>query len=128
MAMRPGILHNKLNPNTETAHINEDEIDVLLDMVPDGNFKAADFFAQRGGAVVIRLQPVSSSDIELLDAYMAVVARLGEFSGDFSQAFADGDISANEFEQLQADANVVIASLLEMLARVGQMVPAGKRG
>lgn len=116
------VLQNKLNPNMETHHMNEDNIELMLDIIPDGNFLAAQFFARKGNGIVIHLIETGSSDMELLDCFIRAVNELGEFGAEFQRDFADGRITGREFERIVKESDEAIAAILELRERIGQMV------
>lgn len=121
MGEREKVLQNKLNPNMDTHHMNEDDIELMLDLA-DANRRAAEFFAHKSNCVVIPLIDAESTDMELLDAFLNVVRDLGEFSGEFQRDWADGKIDQREFNRLTKDTDDVIAHLLELRERIGQLV------
>jgi hypothetical protein len=121
MGKSPVILNNKLNANCDTNHLTVDDAELLLDFT-NANKRAAEFFAGKAGCAVIQLPVGITSDMALLDGYMRVVSELGEFSTEFQKDFEDGVIDPKEFSRLESEAEQVIASLLEMVARISVMV------
>lgn len=121
MGKSPVILNNKLNAGCDHNHLTVDDAELLLDFT-EGNRHAAEYFAHKANCAVIPLISASSSDIELLDAFMNVIRELGEFSAEFQRDWADGKIDQKEFIRLTADSDEVIACLLELRERIGQMV------
>lgn len=121
MAKNVTTLQNKLNPNYPSHGINADEIEQILDL-SDSNKAAAEFFAAKVGCVVFQPSEQQCSDIELLDAFMQVLQELGEFSAEFKQDFSDGNISQEEFDRIVKESDDVIARLLELRSRIGQLV------
>jgi hypothetical protein len=62
------------------------------------------------------------SDIELLDAYTAMVEDEGTFAKDFREALKDGKITQEEFERLRDDMRREQAHEMELLARIESMI------
>lgn len=121
MGIREKVLQNKLNPNMETHHMTEDEIELMLDFA-DANRRVAQFFADKSDCLVIAMAPATSSDMELLDAYIHAVKKLAEFGAEFQSDFADGRIDNIEFARITRESDAAITAILELRERIGQMV------
>lgn len=121
MGKNKTVLQHKLDPDYPSHAINADEIERIIDLTHT-NRQAAEFFAGKADCVVIAMLACAGSDMELLDSFMQVVAQLGEFSAEFQRDWADGRIDAREFARLTKESDDVIARLLELRNRIGQMV------
>lgn len=83
----------------------------------------AEAIAHESGGVFIPIQSFDGiADIELLDAYTAMVEDQGKFASDFRAALKDGKIMSAEFKQLRDDIRKQQAHEMEMLARIESMV------
>lgn len=119
------LLLNKLNPNISTNHTSVREMEQIVD-ITDKNLEAAQFFAAKANAVVIPLMVCDGSDMALLDGFMEVVKELGEFSAEFQKDWADGRITAREFQRLKAKAFDVQARMFAHVNRIEQIVEQPK--
>jgi hypothetical protein len=125
MKKNPTVLQHKLNPNNTTHGINADEIEEMLDFT-DGNMAAAEHFAAKVGAVVVRLTGTPMSDMELLDEFLSAVRELGEFSSVFQNSFADGRITPEEFKKIKKEAQDVQRQLATCVQRIESLVEKPK--
>jgi hypothetical protein len=125
MGKNTTVLQHKLNPNNTTHGINADEIEEVLDFT-DGNMAAAEYFATKVGAVVVRLTEAPLSDMELLDEFMSALKELGEFSSVFQNSFADGRITPDEFKKIKKEALDVQRQLATCLQRIEALVEKPK--
>lgn len=83
----------------------------------------ADAVAQESGGVFISIERFDGiADIELLDAYMAVVEASGKFAADFRESFKDGVIKREELDRMREDIRAQQAREMELLARIESMV------
>lgn len=116
------VLSSKLNPNTDTHHLNIEELDMLADFT-NSNLELAEYFAAKGNAVVVPFPVVpDDGDMGLLDGYMAIMKELGELSSTFQSAYADGNITEREFEQINHEASDVIAKALAFVGSIKRVV------
>lgn len=58
------------------------------------------------------------ADMELLDAYTAMVVDEGRFAADFREALSDRKISRHEYEKLREDLHDQQRHEMELLARI----------
>lgn len=121
MGKNPTVLQHKLNPNTTTHGVMANEAEQIIDLT-DSNLSAAEYFAAKADAIVIRIVACNGSDTELLDAFMDVVRELGTFSAEFQRDWADGRITAREFRSLTKEAVRLQTKILGFMARVEQLV------
>ncbi len=89
----------------------------------------AEEVARESGGVFIAIPEFNGvSDIELLDAYTAMVQAEGKFAEDFRAAIRDGIIIPEEFALLKKDMQQKQAHEMELLARIESMVVVSKTG
>jgi hypothetical protein len=118
MGLSAQTLTNSLNVNSETHNLNIARFEMLVDFA-NGNFKAAEYFAQKENAVVVQLPAaLDLGDMNLLDAYMKCVEGQGEIAYSFRKAWADGRISAQEFTEIKAETIRNIGYQLAFLAAI----------
>lgn len=115
------VLRNKLNPNSESHHLNIEEFEMMVDF-SNKNLDVAEFFAAKCSAVVVQLPDLPESDMEILDGFMSAMKELGEVSAAFQKAYSDGDISKREFGDISSEIDDVLAKLLEFKASVKRIV------
>lgn len=116
------VLTNKLNPNSETHHLTITELETLADFT-NANIAIAEYFAHKANAVVVPLPLVpDESDMGLLDGYMAIMKEMGDLASRFQTAYADGDITTKEFEQIEAEVVDVQSKLLSFQAQIKRVV------
>ncbi len=83
----------------------------------------AEEVARESNGVFIPIQQFDGiSDIELLDAYTAMVEDEGKFASHFREFLRDGKIEPHEYEQLEQDMRERQAHEMELLARIKSMV------
>jgi len=114
------VLINKLNPNCGTHSLLAREFEQIVDFTGT-NLEAADYFAAKVGALVVRLDAFAGSDLELLDAFMSVMKELGELSAEFQKDYADGNISADDLHRISKEARDVHMRLCAFVMRVEQI-------
>lgn len=115
------VLRNKLNPNSETHHLNIEEFEMMLDFA-NRNQDAAEYFAAKAGGVFMKVPDVPESDLGLLDLFMGTTKELGDVASAFQSAYADGNYTNKEYQALSIEVDEVIARLLEFKAGVKRVV------
>lgn len=123
MAKGEKVMGNKLNPNCTTHDLGaKHELEMLLDFT-NGNLDAAEYFAAKANAVVMKLPDLPEmSDMALLDSFMQIMKELGEVSAAFQLAYADGNINKREFECIAAEIEDVFTRLFEFKAGVERVM------
>lgn len=121
MARGDVVLRNKLNPNSETHHLNIEEFEMMLDFA-NRNQDAAEYFAAKAGGVFMKVPDVPESDLGLLDLFMGTTKELGDVASAFQSAYADGNYTNKEYDALSVEVDEVIARLLEFKAGVKRVV------
>lgn len=115
------VLRNKLNPNSESHHLNIEEFEMMVDFA-NKNFDVAEYFAAKAHSVVVQMPELPESDMALLDVFMGAMKELGEVSAAFQKSYADGDITSREFSEISNEVDDVIAKLLEFKSAVKRVV------
>jgi len=115
------VLRNKLNPNSESHHLNIEEFEMMVDFA-NKNFDVAEYFATKAHSVVVQMPELPESDMALLDVFMGAMKELGEVSAAFQKSYADGDITSREFSEISNEVDDVIAKLLEFKSAVKRVV------
>lgn len=121
MARGDVVLRNKLNPNSETHHLNIEEFEMMLDFA-NRNQDAAEYFAAKAGGVFMKVPDVPESDLGLLDLFMGTTKELGDVASAFQSAYADGNYTNKEYDALSVEVDEVIARLLKFKAGVKRVV------
>jgi hypothetical protein len=115
------VLRNKLNPNSETHHLNIEEFETMVDFA-DRNEDVAEYWSAKAGGVFMKLPNIPESDMGLLDLFMGTMKELGDVSQSFQTSYADGVYTNKEFDALSIEVDEVIAKLLEFKAGVKRVV------
>lgn len=119
--MSPAILRGKVNPKDDSHHLTLDEAMRMMALTGDVRILLA--MASELGHVCIPVPDFCGiADIELLDAYTAMVQDKGVFAADFREALRDGKITRAEYEKLLGDVRTQQAHEMELLARIESMV------
>lgn len=121
MGVSRNVLQNKLNPSVEYHKLTLDEAMRLQALT--GDHRILNAMADQVGYVCIKLPEFEGvADVELLDAYMQIVADAGAFANDFRDALADRAITRQEYELLRDDLHKQQAHELELLARIESLI------
>ena len=124
LGMSAAILRNKVNPNNTTHHLTLAEAQRMMTLT--GDCRILDAQAQELRKVCIDVPDFNGvADIELLDAYTAMVADEGRFASDFRGALRDGKITGVEFERLRDDIHAQQVHQMELLARIESLIVEG---
>ncbi len=115
------VLRNKLNPNSESHHLNIEGFETMVDFA-NRNQDVAEFWSAKAGGVFVRVPDVQDSDLGLLDLFMGTMKELGDVSSTFQTSYADGNYTHKEFAALEIEVDEVIAKLLEFKAGVKRVV------
>ena len=120
MQKAPRTLQNALNPNmAETHRISEPDVERLLDFIPHGNLQAAEYFAGKSGAVVVQLPEMPDlGDMALLDEFLGLVKKIGDFSAEFQRDYADGKIDQKELRRIAKEAATVHVRLVGLMHHI----------
>lgn len=111
------VLRSKLNPNSESHHLNIEEFEMMVDFA-NRNLDVAEYFASKVNAVVVVMPAAPEGDMALLDLFMGAMKELGEVSAEFQKSYADGNITSKEFARISEEIDDVLEKLLEFKAAV----------
>jgi hypothetical protein len=104
-------LINKLNPDGTTDITNIDDFERISDRLRI-NIDIARHFAAKDNGVVVVMPTVAEGDMALLDDFMAIAKEIGEVSARFQQAFADGELTDQEFSAVEDEIDEAVQALL----------------
>lgn len=117
LGMSKNVLQNKINPSQDHHKVTLAESMKIQQLT--GDMRILHAMAEELGFICIPGGNFAGvSDQALLDLFNEEYAALGKFSGDFREAFADGEISRAECEQLRADVYRIKSVLAEIMARI----------
>ena len=71
---------------------------------------------------MIQLPQFQLGDMAILDGFLSVINKLGEFSKEFQKDWSDGEISKKEFNQLREDSLEVQKNLLVLISMIEELV------
>lgn len=80
--------------------------------------RIAEEFCRRSGGIFVPLDSRSATDTDVHQALLRVVTELGEDSSLISRVLADGAISSDEADAVDAEVDETIQALLQVKARV----------
>lgn len=121
IGMSKNILQNKVNPSQEHHKLTLD--DAMRMQAISGDTRILQAMAEELGFVCIPVPQFDGvADVELLDAYTAMVEDEGKFASDFRAALHGRGISSQEFEKLRADMHAQQQHEMELLARIESLV------
>jgi hypothetical protein len=127
MGMSPGVLYNKANSN-ETNHHKPTLADCVVLTNITGDKRIAQAFCHSVGGLYVQLPDLSDLST---DALLDHILRVGEEDGNFHSAIHssltdDNRISPAEYAVIEAEANNLMAAVLEALLRMKEMSGGGK--
>ncbi|MDA8093404.1 MAG: phage regulatory CII family protein [Betaproteobacteria bacterium] len=121
LGMSPNVLQNKVNPSQEYHKLTLAE--ALKIQAVTGDIRILRAMAEDLGFVCVPIPSFDGvADMELLDAYTAMVEDEGQFASDFRSAMRERSISRKEFERLRADIHQQQTHEVELLARIESLV------
>jgi hypothetical protein len=104
-------LINKLNPDGSIDSLNITDFENIVNRLKF-NFEIAQHFAAPINAIVVRMPTVPEGDLALLDDFMAIAREIGDISAKFQLAYADGKITALEYETVEIEVKQAVGALL----------------
>lgn len=116
----PGVLHNKFSEAMPHYEITVREALALAMGLPGTGFIEA--MCSQFNGVFLTLPPGSPGEDDVLQAYLAIVAQMGDLSREFTEARADGIIEPDEFRALKLRAYRTVAAIMHLLAELETMV------
>jgi len=117
LGMNPGALSNKVNPTLDSHHLTVDEAVAIQNVAADRRIIEAEAAALDGVFIQLRA-PDCISDVELLNAYAAYHAEIGETAGALRDALADGRIERAEYERVRQECFEDAAAMFALLHRL----------
>ena len=121
MGKNPGTFSNKANPAMPTHQFRGSELIEIINFTHDHRILHA--IAQACNHVCIELEDHSQvSDLQLLDAYAAYHAEIGDTAQVIRQAFADGQITREEFATIDREMHEDISAMYALRARLEALV------
>lgn len=120
VSLDAAVLRNKVNPKNTTHHLRLDEAVRLQGVSGDHRICRA-MNEELGYLPPIPRVDVAVSDAALLETYTRLMSELGDFSGKFHQALADGKLTSREIDGLQAEMLEFFAAGEELLNRARQI-------
>lgn len=117
-----GVLYNKLNPYSETNHLQLREA-VFLTAKTDDNRILEAWCTARGG-VFVPLPANVECDEELSDQLLTLNEQLGAALAEVKAARADGVITAQEFAVIATECSKTVRELLALKTVVQSQVRA----
>lgn len=118
--MNPAVLRSKVDLNVSTHHLRLDESVTIQSVTGDHRICRA-MNEELGYLPPIPRVDVAVSDAALLETYTRLMSELGDFSGKFHQALADGKLTSREIDGLQAEMLEFFAAGEELLSRARQI-------
>jgi hypothetical protein len=117
-----GVIDNKANPNASTPHLPTLP-DVMVWQAMTQDFRILKTMANALGHVAIPLPDMSRlSDAALLELFLRVDVKGGEFSAAVHRALSDAQFSALEFARIEDEAFEYVAAILEAMGRIRGLV------
>lgn len=116
----PQVLYNKFSDSMPGNELTGREERALAVAIASEHYVQA--VCAHFGGVFVRLPESALGDEDLLEAYMAIVSRMGELSSDLTRARADGVIDPSEFERLRQDGQSTMAAIQTLLSELETMV------
>jgi len=121
VGMRPGTLSNKVNPEIDTHHLTVDEAVAIQNAAGDCRILQAE--AAILNHAVIPLGDFSRvSDVELLDAYAVLHARIGGHAQAIRDTLMDGRVERNEVERVRHEFFEVVQAGFAFLMRLEGLI------
>jgi len=111
MDMKPGVLRNKVNPNSSTHHLTLAEADEMMGLTGDHRILQA-LAAQHGYALVRTELP--AVDGSLMSSVLAFLGASGAMSTALNGVLVKGQITKNASREIDALCADVQAALLTM--------------
>ena len=127
LGMVPAVLRNKVNPNNTTHHLTLAEAQRIIGITGDKRMLHA--LALSSGDLVIEgaLDDSPSSDMAIVEAMAALMARHGELGGAIHHAFTDGALTEDEMLRIEGVAYAMRKKVVRLVTRLRGMVEPGRR-
>ncbi|MGY1490743.1 phage regulatory CII family protein [Methylobacillus pratensis] len=121
MDKNPTVLMHKLNPNNTTHHLTAHELDALDDLT--GTTRIAEYFAHKHGFLLVQaLVPGDEHELPLMDHFMVVGEKLGNYCQEFREAYADREITKAEWKRIKRKGVELRQEIVALSNRIHLMV------
>lgn len=120
MGISASFLRTSVNPHNRDHSLSIERACQLMAITNDARILGA--MAEEVGYSIIKLPSFAVSDAAILESYTTMLAELGEFSGVFNQALADGKIDRKEFERMREEMTQAVAAALSLINRIEQLI------
>ena len=117
MGINYNTLRSKANANIDTHYFSGDELALLADLA--NTDEVAEYFADRRGLMCIKKPDFESlSDKEILDLFLDLQAKQGEWAREISKSMENGDIDWNELVAIRKEYDEFITAAAEVMNRL----------
>lgn len=117
MGKNPGTMRKKLLPNEDTHDLTVKELRKIVDYCDTDRIAQA--FADERGLMCIKKPDFESlSDKEILDLFLDLQAKQGEWAREISKSMENGDINWNELVAIRKEYDEFITAAAEVMNRL----------
>lgn len=117
MGKNPGTMRKKLLPNEDTHDLTVKELLKIIDYC--NTDRIAQAFADERGLMCIKKPDFESlSDKEILDLFLDLQAKQGEWAREISKSMENGDIDWNELVAIRKEYDEFITAAAEVMNRL----------
>lgn len=117
MGKNPGTMRKKLLPNEDTHDLTVKELRKIVDYCDTDRIAQA--FADERGLMCIKKPDFESlSDKEILDLFLDLQAKQGEWAREISKSMENGDIDWNELVAIRKEYDEFITAAAEVMNRL----------
>ncbi|WP_293005851.1 phage regulatory CII family protein [Nitrosomonas sp.] len=108
---------NKVNPNIDTHHVYAHELDLIATIADTDEI--AQYFAEERGLMCIKKPNYEGlSDKEILDLFLDVQAKQGDWARSVSKALEHGSINWDELRSIKSDYTKFVVAAAEAMSRL----------
>ena len=112
----PQVLYNKFSDSMPGNEIAAREALALADAIQTTAY--AEAIAAYFGGVFFKMPEGVAADDDVLQAYLAVVERMGSLSSELMAARDDGVIDPDEYQRLCSEGRATTAAIMSLLAEL----------
>ena len=117
MGKNPGTMRKKLLPNEDTHDLTVKELRKIVDYCDTDRIAQA--FADERGLMCIKKPDFEAlSDKEILDLFLDLQAKQGEWAREISKSMENGDIDWNELVAIRKEYDEFITAAAEVMNRL----------
>lgn len=117
MGKNPGTMRKKLLPNEDTHDLTVKELRKIVDYCDTD--KIAQAFAADRGLICIKMPEFDQlSDKEILDLFLDLQAKQGEWAREISKAMQNGEIDWDELMSIRKEYEKFITAAAEVMNRL----------